>query len=195
MAESHSSSEHDNEFSASPNYSLFANQTFPQNTSVSIKLTKDNYLIWKHHVLSAVRGYGLEGFLTGEQIPPPRVITSTNSTQERVNLDYLNWNIQDQRLAYWIQSSLSESIMILVVGLSTSQEIWEAIETSFAHQSKAKVMQYRLQLQSIRKESLSMRAYLNKVKSCCDLLGAAGYKVSEGDQILHILAGLGADYN
>ncbi|XP_042029862.1 uncharacterized protein LOC121776758 [Salvia splendens] len=80
--------------------------------------------------------------------------------------------------------------MILAVGLRHQPG-----ETSFAHQSKEKVMQYRLQLQSVRKESLSLRAYLNKVKSCCDLLGAAGCKVFEGDQILHILAGLGVDYN
>ncbi|KAL1558218.1 hypothetical protein AAHA92_08711 [Salvia divinorum] len=51
---------------------------FPQNHPMTIKLSEDNNLIWKQHVLSVVRGYGLEGYLTGEQVPPPRIITSTN---------------------------------------------------------------------------------------------------------------------
>ena len=108
---------------------------------LSFKLSEDNFLIWKQHVLSAVRGYGLEGYLTGEQAAPPQTITSKNSTQQRPNPDFLNWNMQDQRLTHWIQSSLSETIMILVVGLSTSHEIWQALEKSFAHQSRAKAVQ------------------------------------------------------
>ena len=55
--------------------------------------------------------------------------------------------------------------------------------------------QYKMRLQTLKKESLSMRAFLSQVKSCCDLLGAAGCKISEEDQIMHILSGLGTDYN
>ena len=40
-----------------------------------------------------------------------------------------------------------------------------------------------------------MRVYLNKVKNYCDLLGAAGYRVVQDDQIMHILAGLGIGYH
>ena len=40
-----------------------------------------------------------------------------------------------------------------------------------------------------------MKDYLNKLKSCCDLLGAAGCRVLEQDQILYILAGLGHEYD
>ncbi|KAH6791771.1 hypothetical protein C2S52_002248 [Perilla frutescens var. hirtella] len=56
-------------------------------------------------------------------------------------------------------------------------------------------MQYKLQLQTLKKDNLSMREYLNKVKLCCDMLGSAGYKVPEEDQILHILSGLGSEYD
>lgn len=54
-------------------------QIFPQNHPMLIKLSEDNYLIWKQHVLAAVRGYGLEGFLTGEDPPPPRMVTQAGS--------------------------------------------------------------------------------------------------------------------
>ncbi|KAH6787293.1 hypothetical protein C2S52_006845 [Perilla frutescens var. hirtella] len=85
--------------------------------------------------------------------------------------------------------------MILIVGLSSTSEIWNTLETNFASQSKAKLMQYKLQLQTLKKDNLSMRDYLSKVKSYCDLLGSAGHRVSDDDQILHILSGLGSEYD
>ncbi|KAH6787022.1 hypothetical protein C2S52_006574 [Perilla frutescens var. hirtella] len=56
-------------------------------------------------------------------------------------------------------------------------------------------MQYKLQLQTLKKDNLPMREYLNKVKLCCDMLDSAGYKVSEEDQILHVLSGLRSEYD
>lgn len=56
-------------------------------------------------------------------------------------------------------------------------------------------MQYKLQLQTLKEDNLSMSEYLPKIKTCCDLLSSAGCGVSEDDQILHILAGLGSDYD
>ena len=40
-----------------------------------------------------------------------------------------------------------------------------------------------------------MSDYLNKIKTLCDMLGSAGCRVMEVDHILHILSGLGAEYN
>lgn len=40
-----------------------------------------------------------------------------------------------------------------------------------------------------------MRDYLNKIKSCCDVLASAGQKIGEEDQVLHILSGLGSEYD
>lgn len=85
--------------------------------------------------------------------------------------------------------------MILIVGLSTIKAIWTALETNFTNQSKAKLMQYKLQLQTLKKANLSMHDYLSQVKNCCDLLRSAGYRVSQDDQILHILFGLDSEYD
>ncbi|XP_042031082.1 uncharacterized protein LOC121777788 [Salvia splendens] len=81
-----------------------------------------------------------------------------------------------------------------MVGLTTSRQIWQALETSFASQSKAKAMQYKMQFQNI-KDSLPIIEYLGKIKRCCDLLAAIGCKISEDDQILYALNGLGPQYD
>ncbi|KAK6116468.1 hypothetical protein DH2020_049761 [Rehmannia glutinosa] len=167
----------------------------PQSQLVTVKLTETNYLVWKQQIWAAIRGYGLEGYLTGGIPTPEEFITDTTKGQKTVNPSFMLWNRQDQLLASWLLSSLSESILISTVGLSTSKEIWECLQTTFASQNQAKLMQYRLQLQTIRKGGLQMKEYLNKIKSCCDLLGSAGEPVSQRDQLMYILSGLGPEYN
>lgn len=54
-------------------------------------------------------------------------------------------------------------------------------------------MQLRLQIQTSKKGGSSMQ-YLLKVKSIADNLAAIGEPVSEQDQILYLLGGLGAEY-
>lgn len=61
-----------------------------------------------------------------------------------------------------------------MVGLETSAEMWQTLETNFANQSLARVIQYKLQLQTLKKGALRMREYINKIKTCCDNLAAAG---------------------
>jgi len=41
---------------------------------------------------------------------------------------------------------------------------------------------------------MSISEYLTQIKTFCDLLGIAGYTVSEAEQILTILSGLSKDY-
>ncbi|CAA0842045.1 Unknown protein, partial [Striga hermonthica] len=86
-------------------------------------------------------------------------------------------------------------ILVLVVGFSSSKEIWNSLERNFASQSRARIMQHKLELQTMKKGSLTMREYLNKMKTCFDLLAAVGERVSESDQVLHLLSGLGQEYN
>lgn len=167
----------------------------PQNQLVTIKLNESNYLVWKHQILTAIKGYGLEAFITGSTAPPSRLIPGDSTDQLKVNPEFVVWQRQDQLLASWILSSLSDSLLVIMVGLESSREMWEALELNFASHSKARLMQYKLQLQTLKKGSMPMREYLNKNKACCDTLAAAGQKISEEDQVLHILSGLGSEYD
>ncbi|KAH6770031.1 hypothetical protein C2S52_014834 [Perilla frutescens var. hirtella] len=56
-------------------------------------------------------------------------------------------------------------------------------------------MQFKLQLQNLKKGDLSIRDYIGKIKNFYDLLSSAGHRVTDEDQILHILSGLGSDYD
>ncbi|KAK6122801.1 hypothetical protein DH2020_043463 [Rehmannia glutinosa] len=152
-----------------------------------------NVLVTQVH--TAIKGYGLEGFITGAAKAPASFIMDSETQEKVINPEFLLWQRQDHILASWILSSLSENILVLMVGLSSSNEIWCVLETNFASQSKAKTLQYKLQLQTTRKGNLSMREYLSKIKTCCDVLASTGNIISPTDQIMHILSGLGSEYD
>lgn len=84
--------------------------------------------------MTTVRGYGLESFLIGDQQISEQHITVEGSTETSVNPEFLLWTRQDQLLSAWIQSSLTESTMVQIVGLTSSKEIWQTIEANFESQ-------------------------------------------------------------
>ncbi|PON41419.1 hypothetical protein TorRG33x02_338080 [Trema orientale] len=88
-----------------------------------------------------------------------------------------------------------DTIQAQTVGYHTASDVWQAVGTIFGSQSKAKIMQYKLQLQTLKKGGMSMREYLLKMKSAADVLASAGHVVSEEDQILYVLARLGIEYD
>ncbi|KAK6158153.1 hypothetical protein DH2020_005467 [Rehmannia glutinosa] len=167
----------------------------PQNQVVTVKLTDNNYLLWKMQILTCVRGCGLLGFLTGKIQPPEKFLINTETQEAKSNREYEIYLRQDQLLASWILSTLSKSILVLAVGLDSASEIWNFLETNFSSHSKARLMEYKFQLQNLKKRSMSMRDYLNKPKACCDALASARNKLSEEDQVLHVLSGLPSEYN
>ncbi|KAK6143064.1 hypothetical protein DH2020_023412 [Rehmannia glutinosa] len=167
----------------------------PHSQLVTVKLDDSNYLVWKQQVLTAIKGYGLEDFISEQSNVPEKFTKETTEKPSTLNPDFVTWQRQDQLLASWILSSLSEGILVLMVGLNTSKDIWNALETNFSSQSLARIMQYKMQLQTMRKGSLSMREYISKLKICFDALAASGQRLTEREQIMHMIGGLGPEYN
>ena len=56
-------------------------------------------------------------------------------------------------------------------------------------------MQLRLEFQTTRKGSLTMMEYILKLKSLADNLATIREPLTDRDQILQLLGGLGVDYN
>ena len=95
----------------------------------------------------------------------------------------------------WIYSALIPKIVGQIISYQTSHAAWYALEKIFSASSKARVMQLRLEFQTTRKGSLPMMEYILKLKNLADSLAVIGEPVSDRDQILQLLGGLGANYN
>lgn len=126
--------------------------------SSSIKLDRNNYIIWKSQLLPVLRGHDLEGYVDGTHKCPSRIISNSsseeNSSQATVKPTYsvqIKW---DQLLLSWILSTLTKGVLAQVVGCVSSRDVWKTLENMFASQSKARIMQLRLHLQTTKKATL-----------------------------------------
>ena len=133
---------------------------------------------------------GFEDHIEGLKICPPQK-TSSGET----NPDFVMWRRFDRMILSWIYSSLTPEIMDQIVGYQSSHAAWFALERIFSASLRARVMQLRLEFQTTRKGSLTMMEYILKLKSLADNLATIGEPMTDRDQILQLLGGLGADYN
>ena len=77
----------------------------------------------------------------------------------------------------WLIASLTDSVHTKVVVLSTSKDVWKALEKHFSSQSRPRLLQLKLQLQTIKKGAPSISGYLHKIKVIADHLVATGNAV------------------
>lgn len=166
-----------------PSYQML-NHTLP------VKLDRTNYILWKSQIDNIVFANGFEDFIDGSSICPDKELSSG-----LINPAFVAWRRQDRTILSWLYSSLTPAIMAQIIGHNSSHSAWNALEKTFSSSSRARIMQLRLELQSTKKGSLSMIDYITKVKRATDSLAAIGEPVSEQDQVMNLLGGLGSDYN
>ncbi|OMO79651.1 hypothetical protein CCACVL1_13538 [Corchorus capsularis] len=173
------------------------------NHPVQVRLDRNNFLLWRSQLLPVIRGHNLVGFIDGTLSCPSQTILNTSTdgsasseTPSLVqNPQFAAWQRQDQLLLGWILSSLTEPVLAQVVGCTTSHSLWTSLEKLYANQSRNRIMQLRLELQTTKKKNLSISDYLQKLKTVVDNLAIADHPVSDQDLILQILAGLGPEYD
>ena len=158
---------------------------------VTIKLSSSNYLLWKNQLLPLLESQELLGHVDGTFAPPPRFAPVDSQTP---NIKHLAWKKIDQRLLSLFLSSLTEEAMAEVVGLSTSREVWLALENTFSHQSKAREIRLKDDLQLMRRGTRSVTEYARAFKTLCDQLHAIGRPVDDTDKVHWFLCGLGSDF-
>jgi FtsZ-binding cell division protein ZapB len=82
----------------------------------------------------------------------------------------------------------------MVVGLSTSQEVWDKLEERFTCTARANVLNLKLELQSIKKGNETVSSYLQRIKTVRDKLSIVGVH-SNHEELLHVtLKGLPKEY-
>ena len=82
----------------------------------------------------------------------------------------------------------------MVVGSTTSQEVWNRLEEKFTCVARANVLNLKLELQCIKKGNESINSYLQRIKNTRDKLFAVGVFV-DNEELLHmVLKGLPKEF-
>lgn len=115
---------------------------------LTIKLTCDNYLLWRPQLIPYLKGQCLFGYIDGSTPCPPLVIASsrtsvTSASATVSNPAFAHWCEQDQIILSAIISSLSENILTHVVNYTTSRDVWLHLEKMFSSHSHERVLQIK----------------------------------------------------
>ena len=189
--------------SLSLDFPTLSDITLP-NYNFPFKLEHDNYVIWRSQILPAIIGANMELFLDDNTTPPAKTVTEVltidNKSVTRVtpNPHFQQWRRLDQALLGWLLSSISKDIHTQVTKVSvslTSSQLWSSLEKLFGSQSRAKLMQLKIQFQTTKKDSLTISSYFCKLKEIVDGLTLAGHIISNEDFVLQLLAGLPLEYD
>uniref|UniRef100_A0A2N9G798 Reverse transcriptase Ty1/copia-type domain-containing protein n=1 Tax=Fagus sylvatica TaxID=28930 RepID=A0A2N9G798_FAGSY len=165
-------------------------------THLQIKLTKDNYLSWKTAITPYINGNKILHHIDGTSLPPPQYLPSSTSPPILVpNPNYLSWFEIDQLLLSILISTISDTLISSIVGLTSSRAVWTTLEKMFSSQSRARLMHTRYQLVTLKKGNLSITDFYQKAKQYSDLLASIGQPISDNDLIIHILGGLPTEYD
>ncbi|KAF3779779.1 hypothetical protein EJ110_NYTH35720 [Nymphaea thermarum] len=162
---------------------------------VSLKLTHNNFLLWKMQILALIESQDMEGFLTGSiAAPPSHIVDHVDPHQLISNPSFESWRRSDRLIRGWITGTLSETVLGLVVGLNYSQEIWSTLIDAFAQESQERGFHLTHMLTTCKKGNDALEVYVAKFKAICDDLAAIGKSVGDKEKAFWLLQGLGKGY-
>ncbi|KAK5839426.1 hypothetical protein PVK06_008214 [Gossypium arboreum] len=160
---------------------------------ISVLLDDTNYFLWRQQVLLAIKTYKLQQFLDFRTIPPPSLISDTDSVLLE-NPEFARFEQQDSALASWLLSSVSQAVLPHLIGMDTLAQIRNAIVSLYGSKATSWLMFYRRALHTQRKGDLSMKDFLMKIKGYCDNLASCGEAISDPEHVTAILNGLPSEY-
>jgi hypothetical protein len=168
----------------------------PLHHAVTIRLTKNNYLLRRAQLLPFRRSTKLISYLDGTLPPPPKQVPASTALDAELlpNPAYDRWYDQDQQVLNVLLSSISVDILHDVVQAKTSKAVWDMLQRQFASATRARTVQIRVKLATTRQRDLSASDYFRKVKRLATELAAADTVLTDEEIIAYLLAGLRADY-
>lgn len=102
---------------------------------------------------------------------------------------------KDQHVLGYLFNSLRKEVLGQVATLETASAAWLALERMYSARSIARVRNLFMQLTTLKKGSMTLSAYFNKMKTLGDDLATTGKVITDTEMISFILNGLDMDYN
>lgn len=139
-----------------------------------------------------IKTYKLQRFLDLNTVPPSQTVSGEDGVSQD-NVEFTQFEQQDG-VASWLLSLVSQSVLPHLIGLDTGAQIWNTIVSLYGSKTTSRLMFYRRALHSQRKGDLPMKEFLMKIKSYCDNLASCGEIISEREHVTAILNGLPSEY-
>ncbi|KAF3776073.1 hypothetical protein EJ110_NYTH49157 [Nymphaea thermarum] len=86
---------------------------------ISVKFDKNNYILWKSKLCSAMYSQDLLRYVDNSFTPPPEKL---NANSIEINPEYIKWKCTNQLVLSWILSTVSESIPTQIISYDMARE-------------------------------------------------------------------------
>jgi len=167
-------------------------QSFHQCSSfISMKLSTNNFILWRNQITPLVRSLGVLHHLLSEEKPEEEVKGDTG--EKSSNPNYSKWITNDGLLSSWLLGTMKEEVLTMING-DTAYEIWTSIKEQLLPATIEKARSLKNMLMTIKKGSRTLDEYLREFKSICDNLAAIKEPVSDQDKVFQFAYGLGPRY-
>ncbi|XP_062014575.1 uncharacterized protein LOC133731141 [Rosa rugosa] len=142
---------------------------------VPVKLTEDNYSLWKSLLVPLLKKYDMFNMVQGTEQP---------LTEDK-----------DQKCMSFMKLTLSEAMLPYAAeASSSSRALWLKLEQQ-GDIAESRLFLLKSRLTKLKKGKLSMSDYYQSAKQMADRLKAGGSPVADGDFLKHVLNGLPSDYD
>ena len=171
-----------------------SNQKSDLPQTVSVKLDRDNYPLWKSLVLPLIRGCKLDCYMLGTKECLEQFVTSTDKTKN-INPNYEDWQAHDQALLGWLINSMTIDIATQLLHCETSKQLWDEAQSLAGAHTRSRIIYLKSEFHNTRKGEMKMEEYLAKMKNLADKLKLAESPISNSDLMIQTLNGLDSEYN
>lgn len=83
----------------------------------------------------------------------------------------------------WLTETMTEESMFLIIGCTSTKQIWESLDDNYLQATKDKEFQLKQQIQSIKMRLKSVDKYIKEFKGICDSLTAIHKPLDEDTRL------------
>jgi hypothetical protein len=165
--------------------------------AITIRLNKNNYILWLVKLLLFLRSTKLMAYFDGTLPAPAKMITSSMEVgaEHVAKPAYARWYNQDQQLLSRLLSSITEDVLQDVVTATTPKEAWDTLHQMFSSSIQARIVHIRVELVMTKKHGLMAVYYYRKIIGLANELATANAPMKDDEVIAYHLAVFLAEYN
>ncbi|MCO5584636.1 hypothetical protein L7F22_038567 [Adiantum nelumboides] len=159
---------------------------------VSEKLIEDHFHAWKFRITNYLKGKGYWDYVEGVN-EAPLVIPNIGAFVEHVK-SMKDWHQGSAKVMYWLSISVPNSIVGHRQDANSPKHAYDNLIAFNATNTRARKIQLKNELNTIKKGDLSMNDYTLKVKALCEPLSSIGVAVDGDDKVEACFRDFGSAY-
>ncbi|MCO5598211.1 hypothetical protein L7F22_052303 [Adiantum nelumboides] len=148
---------------------------------VNDKLDKNNFHAWKFRMTNFLMGKGYWDYIDGNQEEMPD-LPDVNPTAEQIKA-FKDWNQGARKVMYWLSVSVQDTMIGHIQDATSPKQAWDRLVSVDTTNTKARKIQLKNELNTVKKENLSINDYTLKIKGIVESLASIGVQVEDDDKV------------